>query len=56
MRKVIVECNNLACKHQWEMSVDDYRITGNRVSMPLPVCPKCGRMDAPYLVDIITET
>lgn len=49
--KVKVECNNLQCKHRWSICVNDYQITGNRVSRPLQMCPKCNRLDSPYIVD-----
>ena len=49
--KVTVECNNLQCKHQWSLRVEGNQILGNRISHPLIMCPKCGRLDSPYVID-----
>jgi hypothetical protein len=56
--KIKVECNNLNCKHHWNLEIDPDswnleidpdRIVGNRI-IGLPVCPKCNRMDSPYII------
>ena len=48
MKAIKVECNDLKCKHRWGITIDENRITGNRV-MGLILCPKCHRYDAPYI-------
>ena len=50
MERVIrVECNDIKCKHQWDMKADVDRIVRNRL-MGLEYCPKCFRFDSPYII------
>jgi len=46
---VLLECNDINCKHTWEEQVVPERIWGNRL-VGLETCPKCGRYDAPYVI------
>ena len=54
MKKTIltnVECNSLKCKHVWTMDLSNYETSGNRiVAGPSISCPKCGRIDRPYII------
>jgi len=48
-----VECNNIKCRARWTLEHPERYITqGNRiVAGQMIICPKCNRMDRPYIVD-----
>lgn len=47
---ITVECNNIKCKHKWDIDPDLYHISGNRITAGPPItCPKCNRIDRPYI-------
>ena len=49
--EITVECNSIKCKNKWKLDPSKYEISGNRiVAGPMITCPKCGRMDRPYIV------
>ena len=50
MKKIKIECNNINCKHHWEIDVIKERIIRNRL-IGLETCPKCGRYDSPYIIE-----
>ena len=56
-KELLVECNNINCKHRWSISPGNYIVEGNRiVAGPMISCPKCGRMDRPYVVSITKDS
>jgi len=53
---IVVECNDVRCKHRWTISSNDYTIEGNRIiAGPMISCPRCGRIDRPYVVSITKD-
>ena len=54
MERMTLECNDLKCRHHWEALINPDRVQKSkfigRIVYGCEICPKCGRLDAPYVI------